>query len=604
MDIARNFNFMSLMPTAVKTPQMTLSDFFNNLKNFNTLPPVTNPSPTVATRTQNLPNGAGSYTTPSGQKPPVISSILASSKNAAAKTSTPAAPFYPTPNGQPIPASAPAVAPVVPSTPATPATNSKVPAQWINPKTGTFYTPDEIAQNIVASAPTPQPDIPKFAGDQFTQGPQTTPELQSKAAELNNARNDVAVGETDPYKVASESGVAYTPAELAAIEKAYSGVYDPALNSALAKLDQSQKKDAANNAPFTLGKDDVRYDGQGNPIAVGISSDAGTTGTYAPGANPTVDAFIKGIQAGTYKASDVPDEYKALVAQGMAVAPSKQSKAATDAISVIDQLIGKGDALGNISGFPSPGALFGIPGTDAAASKNLAKQLAGILSLENRTQLKGSGAISDFEFKVLSDAASSLGIGSSGRSNLKDEDFVNELNKVKLKLQVGPTDLTDDELIFLKNKNYSPKEIKALSNIQSFSSVGNTSASTSPSTPAVASNTGKNIPQRNNNPGNVKGGGLADDLAVGKDSQGHLIFKNPIDGFKALTMDLTAKVNGGSKYLPPNPTIAQLGKVYAEDPRWAQNVAKILGVDPSTPTQSVPITSLAQAVARAEGFYA
>ena len=38
------------------------------------------------------------------------------------------------------------------------------------------------------------------------------------------------------------------------------------------------------------------------------------------------------------------------------------------------------------------------------------------------------------------------------------------------------------------------------------------------------SNKVRNLPQRNNNPGNLKSGGLADNLATGTDSQGHLIF--------------------------------------------------------------------------------
>jgi hypothetical protein len=39
--------------------------------------------------------------------------------------------------------------------------------------------------------------------------------------------------------------VAYSPQELKAIESAYAGVYDPAINSALAKLDAKQKADSA-----------------------------------------------------------------------------------------------------------------------------------------------------------------------------------------------------------------------------------------------------------------------------------------------------------------------------------------------------------------------
>lgn len=128
---------------------------------------------------------------------------------------------------------------------------------------------------------------------------------------------------------------------------------------------------------------------------------------------------------------------------------------------------------------------------------------------------------------------------------------------------------------------------------QSFSPAGN----------ASASNLG-NVPQRNNNPGNVKQGGLADDLATGVDSQGHLIFPNAQAGLMALQRDIQAKVSGNSRHLPANPTIAQLGRVYAEDPNWGNAVARILGVSPNTATGTIPIAKLTEAIARQEGWFA
>ncbi len=68
---------------------------------------------------------------------------------------------------------------------------------------------------------------------------------------------------------------------------------------------------------------------------------------------------------------------------------------------------------------------------------NQAKQLSGFLALDNRTKLKGSGAVSDFEAKTLAQAASSLGIADGsgwfdvgGRSNLDSLSFKRELKKV------------------------------------------------------------------------------------------------------------------------------------------------------------------------------
>ena len=59
--------------------------------------------------------------------------------------------------------------------------------------------------------------VPNYAGNALTQGPQTAAQLTTTARGLNNERNDIATGTTDPYKVGSKSGVAYSPTDLTAI---------------------------------------------------------------------------------------------------------------------------------------------------------------------------------------------------------------------------------------------------------------------------------------------------------------------------------------------------------------------------------------------------
>jgi hypothetical protein len=113
-----------------------------------------------------------------------------------------------------------------------------------------------------------------------------------------------------------------------------------------------------------------------------------------------------------------------------------------------------------------------------------------------------------------------------------------------------------------------------------------------------------NLPQRNKNPGNVKTGGLGDKLATGVDDQGHLIFPTEEAGFQALEDDIRAKISGNSRFVQANPTIAELGKVYAEDPNWGRSVARIVGASPETRTSSISIDKLVQAIARQEGYYA
>lgn len=102
--------------------------------------------------------------------------------------------------------------------------------------------------------------------------------------------------------------------------------------------------------------------------------------------------------------------------------PSAQSQSeALSNYQLVNEILG-----GNVNAITGvPGITAFIPGTQAQYTKNQYEQLKGILSLENRQKLKGSGAISDFESKTLERAASSLG------RNLSNEDFKRELTRIK-----------------------------------------------------------------------------------------------------------------------------------------------------------------------------
>jgi len=135
-----------------------------------------------------------------------------------------------------------------------------------------------------------------------------------------------------------------------------------------------------------------------------------------------------------------------------------------------------------------------------------------------------------------------------------------------------------------------------------------------PRQPQSLGTTGMTRPERNKNPGNIKVGGIGDQFAM-KDAEGnpvvddqnHLVFADAEAGFNAMKADIEAKVSGDpnrtrhASILGPNPTIADLNNVYAEDPNWKNNVASILGVDVNTPAQSIDIDLLVRAIARAEG---
>jgi hypothetical protein len=117
--------------------------------------------------------------------------------------------------------------------------------KYKDPKTGKIMTPEEYAIYLGNKVPKGNGEITNYAGDALTNPNQSATELTTTARNLNTSRNDIATGAADPYKVGNQSGVAYSPTELAAIEKAYAGVYDPALNDVFTRLKATQDKEEA-----------------------------------------------------------------------------------------------------------------------------------------------------------------------------------------------------------------------------------------------------------------------------------------------------------------------------------------------------------------------
>ena len=126
-----------------------------------------------------------------------------------------------------------------------PAAASDSGSKYINPQTGEKMSPQEYALYLSDKIPKGSGDILNYAGDAMTNPNQSAKELKVKATNLNNARNDIATGTTDPYGVGNKSGIAYSPTELKAIESAYAGVYDPVLNDVFAKLKDKEDADKA-----------------------------------------------------------------------------------------------------------------------------------------------------------------------------------------------------------------------------------------------------------------------------------------------------------------------------------------------------------------------
>lgn len=204
-----------------------LSDLFKNTtigyKGYNSFNPLSIGGFSLVPKTQTLPNEGGTIPAVTTTETPVVPTSTANTKQ-----KNPTQIFKKTTPSESTPTEQP-----------TKLDYSK----YINPKTGVPYTPQEYAEMMASRANAGS--IPNYAGNAITSPDQSAADLTNRARMLNNERNDIATGATDPYKVASKSGIQYTPAELSAIEKAYAGIYDPAINDVFTKLDTKQKADAA-----------------------------------------------------------------------------------------------------------------------------------------------------------------------------------------------------------------------------------------------------------------------------------------------------------------------------------------------------------------------
>lgn len=262
----------------MQTQPLSLKDFFKTMaSSFNpaNIPvptvPANNPAPTL-NNIASSPNGMA-WQTNQVSKPTIITPDV-----------TPPGDQPPAPGstGAPKPPIFHGNTPAVPVTPPAQAPTNLDYSKYTNPETGKPYTPSEYA-DVVAKRMSGG-DIPSYAGDAITNQNMSAEELKRRGTDLNNQRNDIAVGETDPYKVASESGIQYTPAELSAIEKAYSGVYDPALKDVFAKLDARQKADEEKaQAERDLKKSEMDQKNDLEKMKVQFGYDKALKQTTAPG---------------------------------------------------------------------------------------------------------------------------------------------------------------------------------------------------------------------------------------------------------------------------------------------------------------------------------
>lgn len=221
-------------------------------------------------------------------------------------------------------------------------TGSQIPSKYINPETGTFYMPEDIASKAsnLRSKGGVAGDIPKYSGDLLTKGEQTREQLATTAAELNNARNNIATGENDPYGFMSKTDIPYSPDEIRAIRSAYAGIYDPAINSAFEKLKAKEEEDMIK---FNTDENIRQY--QATTGAREAAERSENSYVIKPGDDLRKIAAEKGL---TYEAlvaaNSAVDEYNLKPGQRIVIPTGAQKTKTTDTESLIWQWLSTDEA--------------------------------------------------------------------------------------------------------------------------------------------------------------------------------------------------------------------------------------------------------------------
>lgn len=263
---------------------------------------------------------------------------------------------------------------------------------------------------------------------------------------------------------------------------------------------------------FTLGEGQKRYDAEGNLIASGPEKSAdGTDYKFQK-----VGTDLYRVEADGSLTKVTPKE-----------AADKNNELVSQTLSSIDELA-TFDEAGNATLNDSTRFAVGksgifnfIPGTAGADAKAKIQQVRDNLTLSMIPHLKGTGAISDAEERMLAGAASSLS------TKLSEAGFAKELAKIRTKLsQVmkgegdmgnwmeggGQVDVNDPDFQALRNdpdlQGKSDEEIwQALGKPKVGSGTNN--AQLRVKLPNGKTHEGGSASWRNNNPLNIKNGAFA-----------------------------------------------------------------------------------------------
>ena len=622
-----------------------LDPFVQLVKPFSPLVPKMPTAPAVPQWQQTLQNFLGS-------RPITPSAPLPSGQNMtpytppmSMQTSSPSVPRAPVQNMTPYsPAPKPVVAPQVmapvapvqppsaPTQPMTPTTSAGLP---INPTTG------GIVKSPAPPTPPATPVIPpksnagvESALKAYTSAQQMSAEEESAQAELDRLQESTILGQnairdqaipmdfiTGQSASLERRGLALqvpleqklarmqarrqaaTEASKFALERADKAAEEDkpiAIDGQLVQRDpttgayQSVFGTPKSAEGFTLGEGQTRYDAKGNVIAGG--------GTGGPGTNPAVDSWVKLLNDGRAKLSDVPNALLSQVAAGLASAPGGQDPKAQYALSQANTALTSIDnALGILSGATSGGVntagtavgrAFGgfIPGSDTTnlnAALDTVKALVGFDALQKmRESSPTGGALGNITEKELAFLQSVQG---SLNTMQGTEQLTATINRVKESFQIlkmasspdGTEFVIDGEPYVKQGDQIVPRD---------FSEVG---GDTQQATRAVRNNNPLNIKQSNAT--STYSGVTGIDQSPAADGGNFLTFASAQAGFEAAKRLIQTD---GYRNLTVDAALR----------RWSNNGYGAEGLPFAGKTigqlTSTELDSLIQAMARNEGYYA
>lgn len=272
--------------------------------------------------------------------------------------------------------------------------------------------------------------------------------LNEEARKSNASLADIAIAKgyaTDIYNKLLNAGASVFEAEEAARKEAKDAAEPIELNGVLykpqadgtyrsilgnEKIETSVVQSGGRNLLVNTQTGEVIKDfgATEGALSRSSSSSSGLGGGYINPVTgtPELSPLARAVQNGTIPITSLSVKQRDAVAAELANygAQSGRQQALQGNLDIVDSLLNNPNLAG-ISGSIQgrlPRLLLGA-GPRLALSQF--DQLKGTLSLENREKLKGTGAISDFEFKVLGDAASAL------NRDFSDADLKKQLEKIR-----------------------------------------------------------------------------------------------------------------------------------------------------------------------------